>query len=273
MTAVPHAIARRPLAHEVRHEAADFVGYVDAVHTLARRYAPNADAARLVLDYLRHFDYDSYQWRTLVGRVDDDFIDYVLRTGLPHIAWFRAPVFGSVIKVSHLAAATAGLYLHGRPDGLTTNRGDLAGWAGDWLNFYSEWLQAASDAALMRDDIPSTFQLGDLLDDADADLIAAQLRNWRSLPEVVEYLYLTSTHPRIEHFFTDRFGTPSAAQAIAFEALTHHEDVLLSLGRTSLMGPAVRPATTLPDDSLTNLTRAFADRLTDLIDLESALIV
>lgn len=286
MQASPTCQAVNPWERGTIHSQEEFVAYVDQLCRLAHDYDRFADPTRLVLDYLRHQDYDSYQWRTLVGPIDDSFVDHVARSGIAAIKWVRHSLFPSVVKVSHLAASAVGVYVHGRSEGRETNHGDIAGWGGDWMTFYGEWRrdsdlfrsgQEFADLMLMRDEVSSPFQLTDILDDADAHLLGTELRTGSGLAETVAELYGTEAIPRLALFFEERFfGSAPMALVIATGALTENDDLLVSLGRSYLVEAIARRPILLPSmlprHEVDSLSHGFVNRLLDLTATESALI-
>lgn len=273
----PARAANNPWEREPVHLPGDFLTYVDELYELATKYDAKGDASRLVLDFLRHEEYDSYQWRALVGPIDDRFVAYVRAVRPQRVRWFHDPVFPSVVKVSHLAATCLGVYVHGRPEGTETNRGDVAGWGGDWMTFFGDWRRDGDDqsgydfarANLMYDDRETTFKLTDLLDDADGHLLAIALRAGASLPEAVEALYGGPPRRRLSLFFEDRFRDPELATAIARSVLTEVDDLLINAGRAFLVAETahgfVLTPNLVPDEELDRFNQGFTHRLLELI--------
>jgi hypothetical protein len=265
---------------------ADFVAYVGDLHDLAEKFRPGQDTAQLVLQYLRHPEYDSYQWRALVGPVDEDFVRQVDATGLEHVKFIADEVFPVSIKTTHLAAACTGVYEQGRPEPDTTNRGDVTGWAGDFITFYGDWRREHhtfpsgyefSKTTLMQAGIASTFELTDLVEDADAYLMGMALRGGDNIVEAMRALYGAGARlPRLARFFEGRFGDKQTAQAAARYVLTSDEDLLVALGRTFLVEQTGGIPSLLPDmierEHLDELCRGFADVLVEKVAEETALL-
>jgi hypothetical protein len=263
-----------------------FVRYVGQLQALAEHYSADADHGALVLQFLRHTDYASFQWRALVGPVDEEFVRRVDDAGIEQIRAFRDPVFPVAIKTSHLAAACTGVYQHGQPQGTDTNRGDVTGWAGDWITFYGDWRRDHGDfrsgydyaqAVLMRADVESTFRLTDLVEDADGYTIGMKMRAGERISTIVDGLYGgRARQPRLLRFFQNRFGDEVTAQGAAMTALRSDTDRLVQLGRLYLVesvgGLATPLPNMLPGEQLGQLCRGFSDVLLRTVRSEAELL-
>ena len=247
-----------------------FVRYVGQLQALAENYSADADHGALVLQFLRHTDYASFQWRALVGPVDEEFVRRVDDAGIEQIRAFRDPVFPVAIKTSHLAAACTGVYQRGQPQGTDTNRGDVTGWAGDWITFYGDWRDHGdfrsgydyAQAVLMRADVESTFRLTDLVEDADGYTIGMKMRAGERISTIVDGLYGGhARQPRLLRFFQNRFGDEVTAQGAAMTALRSDTDRLVQLGRLYLVESVGGLATPLPEHAPRRATGAALSRL------------
>lgn len=271
---------------KTQHLPGEFVSYIAQLFSLAQDYRAEADHDALVLQFLRHSEYASIQWHALVGGIEKDFVRVVNESGIEQIDSFRDPVFPVAIKVSHLAASCTGVYQYGRPEGTSINRGDITGWAGDWITFYGDWRREHARyasghdfarAKLMCADVVSSFQLTDLMEDADAYILGMQLRSGSNIAAAVEHLYGCGTRaPRLLTFFRGRFGDRGTAQAAAMSTLQSDADRLVEFGRRYLIEseggfPSLLPSG-LPRDKLAGLCRGFAEVLLERVAGEGKLL-
>ncbi|KAL8649128.1 MAG: hypothetical protein Q9210_004588 [Variospora velana] len=262
-----------------------FVVYLRRLHELATQYNGDRPANQLVMEWLRHEEYNDLQWTALIGGVDDDFTEVVEKAGVKSIATFRDPGYGIDVKVSHLGACMNGVLLKGPATGMDTNRGDVTGWGGDWITFYGEWRRDSDDEPVggkyVRDHMANTqddttFKLRDLVEDADCYNIGMRLRaNPRlSIADEIQRLLASGYKSRMKDFVEGRFKDPSGAQAIAKNMLLPGDDLIVNLGRTRLIqqqgGFFVKLPLYLSDEEMDDLTKGFADRLFDLVRQESA---
>ena len=112
---------------------------LESIYNLAGVYKFGADTKtrnKLVLQYLRHLDYDGIDFDYLYGIIDNDFVSYV-NSNAPNEEYLNPEnilVPDSVsgkIKISHLAASLNG-YLHGWFTALRGKEQNALGcWAGD----------------------------------------------------------------------------------------------------------------------------------------------
>ena len=112
---------------------------LESIYNLAGVYKFGADTKtrnKLVLQYLRHLDYDGMDFNYLYGFIDNDFVSYV-NSNAPNEEYLNPEnilVPDSVsekIKISHLAASLNG-YLHGWFTALWGKEQNALGcWAGD----------------------------------------------------------------------------------------------------------------------------------------------
>ncbi|SEG95092.1 protein of unknown function [Actinacidiphila yanglinensis] len=264
----------------------DFIAYVGALHDLAVQYDPTLDPSELALQYLRNDDYDSIQWKALIGGTDPDWISYANSQGIGELKVTEVvdPFYGISLHVSHLGAAADGVRLIGKPSGTGTNRGDVAGWGGDWMTFYGEWrrdsdsyssgLTYCQDKLAKLTDV-GTFKLRDLIEDADGYLIATRLLNGESILDVVEDHYTNGYLSRFAQYYQSRFGgIEDSAKATAKDMLTSDSDATIVAGRTYLIQstggfPTLDPSL-LPDDKLDEFCQGFADMLADRVGEENA---
>src|SRR5579875_2872602 len=258
--------------------AQEFAAYVGTLRQLAAEYG-RGDPNTLVLDYLRHEDYANYQWRKLLGELDHGFIALVQRAWVEPMWAFRDPVFDVPVKTSHLGAACAGVYEHGRTPGVRCDRGDITGWGGDWITFFGDWRREhrshASGAdfcleVLARPDRVSTFMLEDLAEDADAYNIGMRIFEGADILDAVRCEYPAARPlPRLGLFFQGRFGDEATARTAASHVLLSHDDKLVTLGRAYLVEtiggvPSLLPRM-MPAAAVEQFCQGFVDVLLRLV--------
>jgi hypothetical protein len=264
----------------------EFVDLVDALHDCAKKYDPTANPDMLVLDFLRHEEYDNFQWKALIGGVDRGFVSQAREAGFQVLKRFCDPVFGLGVKPAHFAAACAGVVSAGRPAGITANRGDITGWGGDWITFYGDWRRESDRfpeayefcrERLTSLEQRSTFMLDDLVDDAEAYNVAMAIIDGDSIVDVLRATYRNGqSTPRIMPFFAGRFGDAVTAASTAKNVLMPGTDVLVNLGRVHLVqtvgGFPTRQPDMLPDEEIDEFCRGFADVLLGRVTDEQRLL-
>ncbi|KAL8711954.1 MAG: hypothetical protein Q9220_003650 [cf. Caloplaca sp. 1 TL-2023] len=261
-----------------------FVEYLQHLYNLAKDHGGDRPANQLVMEWLRHEEYNSLEWKALIGGVDDDFIKYVEKAGVTSVATFRDPEYGIDAKASHLGACMNGVFLKGQASGTDNNRADVTGWGGDWMTFYGEWRRdhdkqpsggkyALDHMANNVDD--TTFKLRDLVEDADCYNIGMRLRANPSLSiaDEVEKNLASGYKSRMKNFVEGRFVNRGNAQAIAKSMLLPGNDVIVNTGRIRLVqqqgGFFVKLPLWLSDEDMDDLTNGFADRLFGIVQLEN----
>lgn len=134
---------------------------LESIYNLAGVYKFGADTKtrnKLVLQYLRHLDYDGIDFDYLYGIIDNDFVSYV-NSNAPNEEYlnpeniFVPDSVSGKIKISHLAASLNG-YLHGWFTALWGKEQNALGcWAGDLV------------------------QIGKALEDKDKDINSSEAYN------------------------------------------------------------------------------------------------
>jgi len=261
-----------------------FVAYVQSLYDLAVSYGGTRSPSQLVMEFLRHEDYADDKWTELIGDLDHAFVSFVLASGVQMIRQVRDPFYGIDLKVSHLGASCNGVYLHGRPAGTATNRGDVADWGGDWMTFYGEWRRDSASYSsgltycqekLAKVDGVGTFKLRDLVEDADAYNIATKVLAGANIADVVYANYKGGGYlSRLRQFFDGRFGSADNAMAIARDMLMPGDDVTVNLGRLWLIQstggiPTLMPHL-LPGAKLDEFCQGFSDMLLTRVGQENA---
>jgi peptidoglycan hydrolase-like protein with peptidoglycan-binding domain len=261
-----------------------FVAYIRQVYNLAVVHG-GRNPNQLVMEWLRSQDYANFQWRQLIGDIDGSFITRVNDAGVRRITELRDPFYGIDLKVSHLGASCNGHFLVDKPSGNTANRGDVAGWGGDLMTFYGEWRRDSDSYAsgltycnekLGKIEGNGTFKLRDLIEDADAWNIAKRIKAGSNIADVVASYYATGGNhlTRFKRYYEDRWGSATAAKAVARDMLTASRDQIINAGRAYLIQttggvPTVMPHI-LPDDLLDGFLQGFSNMLLNRVGLENA---
>lgn len=257
--------------------ADEFVTYIDKLYAKAKEYGGRRSPDRLVMEFLRHEDYNDFQWDLLIGDVDQRFVKFVEKSGLKMVRYFSDPCDKIPIKASHFGASCNGVLVKGKPSGTATNEGDVAGWGGDLITFYADWRRDHRSwpsgydycqERLAKADKKSSFMLDDMIEDADAFNVALKIRGGSSIVNQVESLLQgEGCKSRFADFLRDRFGSEARAEKIAKNMLLPKDPVII-LGRDSLINDiagksAARPEA-LPKKALDEFCRGFAATLAGL---------
>jgi peptidoglycan hydrolase-like protein with peptidoglycan-binding domain len=259
----------------------DLVAHVDQLRQLATGYGGGHAADRLVLQYLRHETHRDDQWKTLLGPIDAGFVAAADAAGVAPVRQIQDPGTGLGLHVSRIAAAADGG--HGRPPRSVADRGDVAGWGGDWMTFYGEWrrdIGAYPSAAeycrqkLAQVGAVGTFTRRDLVEDADGYAIACHLRAGASVTGAVRAHYLSGGYlSRFTRLLAGRFGTAGKAAAVAASALLTSDEAIAA-ARTWLVHTTGGTSATMPDAMATadldELCQAFAGVLREASAQEAA---
>ncbi len=259
-----------------------FLDSLQQIYDAAVGYG-QGDPNLLVMQYLRHRDYDNAQFDQLIGPIDQNWIQYATAHGITHVANMPDPFYGIVIDPAHFGASCNGAYLIPPPPGVAFNRGDVAGWAGDLYTFYGEWRRDSDSIAsgydycrqrLARiDDTTGTFKLTDLLEDSTAYTIATAVRGGRTIVQAMQDHLLGGYTTRLKRFVQDRLGgTAASVAAFAREALLRADDTVIALGRIYLIEttggvPTAQP-NSLPDSLLDPFCQGFGETLAALVTQE-----
>ena len=261
-----------------------FVAYLRRIYALALQHGGNKNPNQLVMEWLRHVDYNNIQWTTLIGGIDDSFITRVEAAGVQMLDTWPDPEFpGLNAKISHFGACMNGVFTQGAAPAGRINRGDVTGWGGDWITFYGNWrrdkdqIPSGGDYARLRmanlvDD--NTFKMRDLVEDADCYNIGLTLKANPSLSiaDEVAKNFADGYKTRMRRFVNGRFGTN--AQGISKEMLLSTGDLVIEAGRAALVRSGaeaffvVYPAE-LNDNEMNDLTGGFRDRLNAIVREEA----
>ncbi|EXJ68592.1 uncharacterized protein A1O5_08386 [Cladophialophora psammophila CBS 110553] len=266
------------------------ITYISAVYAAAVKYKAQAllslaDENQLVMEWLRHKDYNNLDWDLMVGTIDKAWITYGTKLGLPYGTAFPDPFFNGVNEHSaHLGAAMDAIY---RQDISSWGMSEIAGWAGDLYQFYDDWQDATirhpkkyppSDREsgykfckdwLANKPDTSHFTIRDLEEDIDAFSIVLSLKeDPSSRIDVVAKDYYSppkgaaTKRDRFKDFFDARFGgDPATASAEAMRYLTT-QDILIKTARLGVI-KAIQPSK-IDQKQLHRFCDGFADVLESL---------
>ncbi|GHH68371.1 hypothetical protein GCM10017673_16880 [Streptosporangium violaceochromogenes] len=220
-----------------------FISHVRRLYDPATGYGGSRPKSQLVMEFLRHEDYDNHQWLQLIGDVDDGFIRYGKNSGIKMIREFRDPFHGIDIKVPHPEGTCNGTYVSPPLPHPTVNEcnGDVAGWGGDLMTFYGEWRRDSGSYSsgytycmekLAKLDAAGTLKLRDLVEDADGHNIAMMVRANKTIVEAVEAYYTSGGHlSRFRQFYSDRFQDAIKGKKIVERIPTNDIYPIISAGR------------------------------------------
>ena len=236
------------------------------------------------MEWLRHRDYNNIQWTALIGGIDDTFTTRVEAAGITMLDTFSDPEYpGLNVKISHFGACINALFILGNPPAGQINRGDVAGWGGDWITFYGNWRRdhdqfpsggdyARARMANLVDN--NTFKMRDLVEDADCYNIGITLKANPSvsIADQVSRNLREGYKKRMRRFVQGRFGED--AKGVAREMLLSTGDLIVEAGRASLVRSGaesmfvVYPAE-LNENEMSDLTGGFRDRLDAIVREEA----
>jgi hypothetical protein len=272
--------------------------YLQAIYDLAVKY--NAEATRfaegvmaaggaaelpnppntLVLEYLRHIEYNSRKFQLLIYGVDPEWITSATKVMpvVDMINYVSDPVYPSVIKLSHFGYSANGLIYMGIPSPRSNNnRGDIAGWAGDLATFYNEWKlsnvksgSAFCQERLARPDWETTFKLRDILEDVDAFNIGKALlqKDPPTIVEEMKRLFSSGYKTRFGRFYRDRFNADRETVITVASDLLKGVLIQGSPLHDGLISKKVPKPDSIPPSELRDFCGGFADVLIKLVNDE-----
>lgn len=279
----------------------DFLQYITKIYNFAIEKDNNTTRANFrTIQWLRHRQYGDYRWTLLLGYMDQKFLDQADAAGFTQLEFYQDPAWPTTIRIAHTFATMNGVYLKGSPPPDTgtggieppdVNEGDIAGWGGDWINFYADWQNAVKTypadqgEQFCKDNLAgstpgSHFKLRPMLEDIDGYNIAMLLLNTGSLslPDALhQYFQPTGKSgykTRINDFYQGRFGGDTVNTVeIAIQILLSFKNWVIAAGRTALIFAITGPfAPDMP--SVSNLRlfcRGLDDKLQELIAQEKAM--
>jgi hypothetical protein len=255
--------------------ADDFINYIARLLQLAKEYG-KGNPNQLVMEYARHERYGDWDWDILIGEYDHGFTDFAAGKGMSVMEDFKDPFTGHELSAEHLMASANGHFVSWKPTNpRSVNEGDVAGWGGDLLTFYADW-RHASDIypsghtfcmeKLAKVGVASSFGFNDLIEDADAWLIAEAVRGGKDVVTTVRDLYNGGGGlKRFQRYWRGRFsGNTGDAKFLAHNILTAADDkevVAAQVGLVSVRGGIKTLPAMLGSDKLEPFEKGFVDTL------------
>lgn len=292
----------------ITEKNAGFKEKISTLYKLAQEFAPLSFVSqwnRLVLQYLRHLEYNGAQWTFLAGAIDKDFIEYVNTHSNGELSPNKILVYDSIYNICmnlpHWAASTeVHLNLKNTPNiPVAYIYKDLAGWAGD-LVYLAGQLQKQYDKNndaynYTREQIygligcnddnyvrglgfseytnpakDSGFSLTDLLQDADAFNLYEELLLY-PIDEVLSSYFESGNKTRF-HKFCNKLRS---ILTIVGDPFTVFEKAARTYTMKSLTALPIEEVFLIQfgqfDETVwgIKLAEAFADKLTDLLNSET----
>ncbi|MEU4920303.1 glycoside hydrolase domain-containing protein [Streptomyces parvus] len=262
--------------------ASDFISRISSLYDAAVDYkashGSDRDASKLVMEFMRHKSYGGIQWQSLIGDYDHGFVSYASQKGLSVLDEFTDPVSGYRIGAEHLMATADGHYVVAQPDNKkSVNVGDITGWGGDFMTFYTDWRnseeqyasgKAFCNAKLAKPGVSSSFGFTDLIEDADGYLIARAVRGGQDIATAVRQRYSNngSALKRFTDYFQNRWGSAENCKQAAWNVLTKEEPFFdLARGYFITLEGALYPGVLINtpggSDKLDSFTQGFADAI------------
>ncbi|WP_053743186.1 glycoside hydrolase domain-containing protein [Streptomyces sp. NRRL WC-3618] len=253
-----------------------FISYLTRLLAIAREYG-KGNPNQLVMEYVRHISYGGGDWDFLIGEYDGDFVNFANGKGMSVMEGFKDPYTGYELGAEHLMASANGHFVAWKPSNpRSVNEGDVAGWGGDLLTFYADWRHAVETypsgyafamAKLAKVGVASSFGFNDLIEDADAWLLADAVRNQgKDIVTAVTDLYNGGGGlRRFQRYWDGRFnGNAEDAKFLAHNILTAADDkevVAAQLGLVTVRGGIKTLPAMLSYDDLERLEQGFVDTL------------
>lgn len=253
-----------------------FINYIASLLQLAREYG-KGNANQLVMEYVRHRSYGGGDWDFLIGEYDHGFRDFANSRGMSVMEEFKDPFTGHELGAEHLMASANGHFVAWKPSNpRSVNEGDVAGWGGDLLTFYADWRHAKDTypsgyqfamEKLAKVGVAASFGFNDLIEDADAWLIADAVRNNnKDILTAVQDLYNGGGGlRRFQRYWQGRFnGNTEDAKFLAHNILTAADDVEVvaaQVGLVSVRGGILTLPAMLDYDELEPFEKGFVDTL------------
>ncbi|GAA3002311.1 glycoside hydrolase domain-containing protein [Streptomyces fulvorobeus] len=253
-----------------------FIDYVQRLYDIAVAYTGDRNPNQLVMEYIRHKAYGGGDWDFLIGSYDAAFVDYANRQGMSVMADFVDPYTAYELSAEHLMASANGHFVAWMPSNpRSVNEGDVAGWGGDLLTLYADWRHADDQypdgrnfvqLKMAKVGVASSFGYNDLIEDADAWLLAKAVRDGKTIVQAVRDLYnggggLT----RFSRYWNGRFsGNATDAKFLAHNILTAADDkevLAAQVGLVTVRGGIKTLPAMLGYDELEPFEQGFVDVL------------
>ncbi|MGW0860819.1 glycoside hydrolase domain-containing protein [Streptomyces koelreuteriae] len=275
-------------------EPADgFIAYVQKLYDLAGTYGASGQRrSQLVMEYIRHHEYgdkdtlNKIGWWYLIGGYDEGFVNHCNSKGMSVRKSFKDPFTGYDLGAEHMMATANAHLLTDQPSGLKgANGGDVGGWAGDLMTFWSDWRNSEEQyadplafchARLAVPGVSSSFGFEDLIEDADGYLIARAVRGGKNIVDAVKDHYQKDGGlRRFNNFFSQRWGNATDCRDSAHNALTA-SDTVLGPARKQLISlkgavlPAVYQNAPGGFDKLQRFEQGYVDALLARMGMEKS---
>ncbi|MFF5640705.1 glycoside hydrolase domain-containing protein [[Kitasatospora] papulosa] len=251
-----------------------FIDYVQRLYDHAVAYPGEGDPNQLVMEYIRHEAYGGGDWDFLIGSYNSEFVDYADGKGMSVMTDFTDPYTAYELGAEHLMASANGHYVSWMPSNpRSVNAGDVAGWGGDLLTLYVDWRRASDQypdgrtfvqQKMAKVGVASSFGYNDLIEDADAWLLAKAVRDGSTIAQAVRDLYnggggLT----RFSRYWSGRFsGNAEDAKFLAHNILTAADDakvIAAQVGLVTVRGGIKTLPAMLGYDDLEPFEQGFVD--------------
>ncbi|CAG5181640.1 uncharacterized protein ALTATR162_LOCUS9785 [Alternaria atra] len=179
----------------------------------------------LTTDYLRHNNYNDYQWTLLVGGISPLWIMFAEAEGVQMYHGYTDPASPAIVMdFAHTFATMGSVYVNGE-----NSAGDITGWLGDLFTFYGDWkrsgVASGKDfcAQNLGQQTQSTFPMADLRGDADGYNIAMGVKNgaYPSIADGFAAVMQGGYASRFKDFFQARFqGSATVASSTCMDYMT-----------------------------------------------------
>ncbi|WP_432023597.1 glycoside hydrolase domain-containing protein [Streptomyces parvus] len=253
-----------------------FIDYVQRLYDHAVAFPGEGNPNQLVMEFIRHEGYGGGDWNFLIGKYNKEFVEYAKGKGMSVMADFVDPYTAYELGAEHLMASANGHFVSWMPSNKrAVNEGDVAGWGGDLLTLYVDWRHAKDEfpngrnfvqLKMAKVGVASSFGYNDLIEDADAWLLAEAVRGGKTIAQAVRDLYnggggLT----RFSRYWSGRFnGNVTDAKFLAHNILTAADDkevVAAQVGLVTVRGDIKTLPAMLSYDELEPFEQGFADVL------------
>ncbi|MFI1864708.1 glycoside hydrolase domain-containing protein [Streptomyces jumonjinensis] len=264
-----------------------FINYVTRLYQLAGEYgATGTRRSQLVMEYIRHAAYGDWQWKILIGDYDTGFVDFADSKGMSVEKWVTDPFTGYTLGAEHMMATANAHILIDHPGNLNEgNGGDVGGWAGDFMTFWSDWRHSETQyanpldfchAKLAVPGISSSFSFTDFIEDADGYLLARAVRGNKTIVEAVTDHYKAAGGGlrRFNNYFTQRWGNSTTCKNSANYALCGTDAKIMA----AQLGLITKSGAVLPNDykllpggtdKVNNFCQGFVDAINARRGMES----
>ncbi|MFF9894623.1 glycoside hydrolase domain-containing protein [Streptomyces longispororuber] len=269
--------------------ADSYIAYVRKLydHAVAYKAANNVgtNASRLVMEYIRHEKYNGVQWWWLANSYDENFVEYCNSRGMSISETFTDPITGYEIDATHLMATANGFLEN--PDPPSKEKavgGDVAGWGGDIITFWTDWRNsldkypaplAFCQAKLAIPGTVSSFGYTDMIEDVDGYQLAKFVAGGGKVVDWMTSYYTGGGGlKRFRNHFDRRWQTATNARACCWDILAGPAGLKVDAARLWFITKrgAILPAdyvVTGGEEKLAEFCQGFTDRQLTLIGLEN----